>query len=197
MAGIGAGECTPTSLNLPDGLDFDGWASRLSAAALAARGGLWWLGDCLIYGEDRWGADAASSVLGPVETACLSEGTIRAAAWVARAIPPGDRWAALSWSHHREVAALPAAVRQGWLEQAAVNGWTRAELRAALSDQKVAEALSGLSEDGWDDTWNVPDFAVAARLRFGDRQGAEVATFVQAWALRYDRGLARTLGSCS
>ena len=60
------------------------------------------LGDLLLYGEARWGEEAAQYA----DAAGYAPHTLANAMWVASAIPPERRQAGLSWNHHAAIAGL-------------------------------------------------------------------------------------------
>lgn len=98
------GRLAEPALPLPAELDYHAWAALAPELGRLVRWSHWLLGDWLLYGDARYGERAAQA-----EAATgLDYQTLANARWVAKAIPPARRVAALSWSHHVEVAALPA-----------------------------------------------------------------------------------------
>jgi hypothetical protein len=97
----------------------------------------WWLGDWILYGEYTYGKRYAEAL----KLAPLSYQTLRNHAWVARRFPVSRRRDALSFQHHAEVAALPDAERELWLQRAERMGWTRNELRRHLVAAREAERV--------------------------------------------------------
>jgi len=63
--------------------------------------------------------------------------------WVARAIKSSTRVEDLSWTHHREVAALPDDKQRYWLEQAATHKWSVATLRQKMSEMTHITLIKG------------------------------------------------------
>ena len=61
----------------------------------------------------------------------LSIFTIYISGWLTNAFPPARRRAELSWAHHREVGALPAAVADQLLADAVKGRWSVTRTRAA------------------------------------------------------------------
>ena len=92
----------------------------------------WWLGDWLIFGEDKF-TDRYSQAL---DASMYSIGTLRNCVWVCRHVPPENRFASLSFDHHYEVAKLNSDQQTFWLQEAANNKWTVRELRRAVSGDK-------------------------------------------------------------
>jgi len=63
--------------------------------------------------------------------------TLRDAAWVAGRVEMSRRRDNLTWSHHREVAALDPDDQDGWLDRAEAEGWSRNELRRAIKTPEL------------------------------------------------------------
>jgi hypothetical protein len=118
----------PKSLHLSNNLPIDKWCQigRQLAALSEASG--WWLGDWIVYGEQRY-PDRYKEAL---EGTSLEYQTLRNYAWVARRFPPTRRREKLSLQHHAEVAALPEAEQDEWLDRAEKFRWSRNQLRAYL-----------------------------------------------------------------
>jgi hypothetical protein len=58
--------------------------------------------------------------------------TLRNYAWIARKFEASRRRSGLPFQHHAEVAALPPAEQDEWLDRAQREGWSRTALRRAL-----------------------------------------------------------------
>jgi hypothetical protein len=134
-----ANELTPlgnvaseTALNLPAGLSREAWAEYARTVAAIDRASAWWVGDCLIYGEDLYGED----LFGLAEVMGLEPHTLQNRVSVARAVPPALRRAGLSWSHHEAVAGQPRDEQARLLAQAEAEGWSVAALRRAVKATK-------------------------------------------------------------
>ncbi|GGO84877.1 hypothetical protein GCM10012280_17360 [Wenjunlia tyrosinilytica] len=113
---------------MPDRLSISEWKSvgdRLAAIAVSSA---WWLGDCLVYGQNRFRERYRRAI---AETS-LDYQTLRNYAWLARKFPVSRRRDSLSVQHHAEVARLPEAEQDMWLSQAAEFCWSRNELRRRL-----------------------------------------------------------------
>lgn len=119
---------TRTSLRLSEQLSLDSWQHVGRQISLIHNSSAWWLGDWLIYGEnkypDRYRRALADSF--------LDYQTLRNYAWVARRFAPRRRRPELSFQHHAEVAALAEAEADQWLDLAHRNGWSKARLRREL-----------------------------------------------------------------
>ncbi|MYW02375.1 LmbU [Streptomyces sp. SID3343] len=92
----------------------------------------WCLGDWLVYGQERY-ADRYQT---GVEAAGLDYQTLRNYAWVARHFELGRRRETLSFGHHAEVASLPPAQADTWLDRAEQQGWSRNRLRLRLRESR-------------------------------------------------------------
>lgn len=140
------GEVTPNSLTLPEGLSFEDWASYGPRLRLVGEAVMWWYGDWWRYGERLYGEAAAQAA----PTGYSSE-TLRVAAWVAERVEPVTRVTDLSFTHHREIAALPAADQRRLLATAVVGDgetkWTVQELKAAVRRERAA-IRAGAAADG-------------------------------------------------
>lgn len=108
----------------------------------------WWLGDWVRYGADRWGEKytQAAKITGYDPRSLANMASIATAFEVSR------RRDNLTWSHHVAVAALPEAEQEAWLDRAAAEGFSvadlRTELRAALKDGPAGpEAEDGGEEE--------------------------------------------------
>ncbi|MDA0161676.1 LmbU family transcriptional regulator [Solirubrobacter ginsenosidimutans] len=121
-------------LELGSDMSFDDWADVGARIARICGGAAWALGDWLLFGERRYGERYRSAL----EATNLDYQTLRNYAWVARSIAPARRREGLSFQHHAEVAALPAAEQDLWLHRAEAQEWSRNELRRQLSAQRLA-----------------------------------------------------------
>lgn len=126
------GQLTETSLTLPPDLLFDEWERVGETLKRVERSARWWLGDWLAHGERSYGESYSQAV----ETTGRSYSDLSDMMYVARAIPPSERSENLSWSHHREVAALEPESRQAWIQAAEENDWSTRELKKQLREVK-------------------------------------------------------------
>ena len=124
---------TPTALILPDALSDDEW-QRIGEQLHYVQGSiLWWLGDWAAFGERKYGdLKKAADVTG------YDPDTIRHAKWVSDTFEVWRRRHTLSWSHHREVAALPEAEQDAWLGRAEEGRWDRTRLRLEIRSHRKA-----------------------------------------------------------
>jgi hypothetical protein len=129
---------TPVGLDLdrfdelvPD-LDLDQAGAILEGLSLLERATNWARGDFINYLDERFG-EAASQYLSASD---YEDSSLAVYAWCARAYRLEDRHPALTPSHHRVVAAAPEADRSKWLELAAADNWTVAQLRQAYLERQ-------------------------------------------------------------
>jgi hypothetical protein len=78
----------------------------------------WWVGDLLLAGEDLYNEELSQII----DALQIEHSTAEQWKWVCKNVPPENRHApssGLTFSHHREVADLPAPSQKKWLEMAA------------------------------------------------------------------------------
>jgi hypothetical protein len=97
----------------------------------------WWVSDWINYGERMFGEQAAQGMSDErQQQAANATGwkpeTIQQYARVGRQVPPENRDAGLTFSHHREVADLPVQEQTAWLKKAKDEDWTTDRLRSEL-----------------------------------------------------------------
>lgn len=95
----------------------------------------WLIGDWVAYGEAHFGEKAAQAI----DATGWDLDTIKQKTRVSLQVPPSQREAALSWSHHREVADLTPADQTRALEKAKSEGMTSGALRTHLRKTKPTE----------------------------------------------------------
>ncbi len=95
----------------------------------------WWIGDWLLHGEGRpeWGDkyEAACELFGREVEA------LKNYKWVAGNVKLSTRVDNLSWAHHRLIAPLPPREQKKWLKKAEKEGWSVAELRKAIRQERL------------------------------------------------------------
>lgn len=87
-----------------------------------------WIGDLLAYGEAAWGEKYAQAI----EATGHKVGYLMNVSSVAQKIPAARRHPELTFSHHQEVAAMPEAEQDQWLDKAEVENWSSKDLRAQI-----------------------------------------------------------------
>jgi hypothetical protein len=92
----------------------------------------WWIGDWIRYGTARWGEKyvEAARVTG------YDVASLRNMAWVAAQFDLSLRSDKLSWSHHVLLAPLGAEEQRHWIEKAADERLSVADLRLELRRRK-------------------------------------------------------------
>ena len=119
---------TRVALGLPPELHFDRWRAIGHRVVGSADASTWWLADWARYGEGAYGARYRDAIA----ITGLGGQTLRNYAWVAGRFEASRRRDTLSFAHHAEVAALPPAEQDAWLDRAEQCGWSRNELRVRL-----------------------------------------------------------------
>lgn len=126
------GTLTRTGWDIPDGILFEEWERAYRALSSVGRSVLWWVGDCLNYGERTYGETYAQAL----DATDYEYQTLRNAKWVAGRVGLSSRKDNLSFAHHLQVASLSPDAQARWLDQAESEGLTVAELRAAVQREK-------------------------------------------------------------
>jgi hypothetical protein len=124
----GFAHTTASSMQLRRRLPFEAWVGVGRQISRVSNASTWWLGDWVVYGEQEYG-NRYRAALAATQ---LDYQTLRNYAWVARRFEPSRRRDALSFQHHAEVASLPDADQDLWLERAQRLRWSRNELRRQL-----------------------------------------------------------------
>src|SRR4051812_19195401 len=126
---------TETRWQAEPGLSFEEWVDQGRRLGVMGRAAQWWLGDWINYGEHAYGEKYAQAV----DETGLDTQTLMNLAWVASSVAPPLRVERLSWSHHREVAALDDDAKQRWLATAEEEELPVAKLVARIkADQPTA-----------------------------------------------------------
>jgi len=101
----------------------------------------WWLGDWVRYGSEKWGEKytQAAKITG------YDPRSLANMASIAAAFDSSRRRDDLTWSHHVAVAALPEQEQERWLDRAAAENLSVADLRTELraAPKQGRRALSG------------------------------------------------------
>jgi hypothetical protein len=119
----------PTSLELEEDLTLAEFERLLGFVEHLDNSSPWWVGDALLWGEERYG----DRVFQLIEGAGWALHTRQTRLRVSMRVAENVRMADLSWSHHREVALLddPNDQRR-WLELALSDGWSARELGSRM-----------------------------------------------------------------
>jgi N6-adenosine-specific RNA methylase IME4 len=176
---------TPTALILPLGLSFEAWEGYGQTLGEIASAHQWWMGDWWRYGDQEYGERAAQAV-----DSRWSFQTWADAGWVAGAIGTSRRREVLSWSVHREVAALGPDEQDEWLDRAEAESWGHKDLRSAIKRSRVRVNGIGvlppgkfailLADPPWQYQFNPTDAARAIENHYPTLTADEIACFEDA-----------------
>ena len=119
-------------------MTFEQWQQAGDALKLAQGSVLWWIGDWLNYGERKYG-EKYSQALNATD---YEYQTLADAKYVASRFELSRRRENLSWSHHREVVALPADRADAALDQAEAENLSRNELRRIVRRPSAMSILA-------------------------------------------------------
>jgi hypothetical protein len=125
---------TATGVSFDPLLPFEAWCVAGARIARHSSASAWWLGDWLVFGQSKYGRRYQQAVA----TTGLEYQTLRNYAVVARRFEASRRRDALTFQHHAEVCALDDAEQDRWLDLAAINGWSKNELRRQLRSARNA-----------------------------------------------------------
>lgn len=182
------GECSPTWYRLPENLNVHQWRAVGEQLVSVEKSIMWWIGDWWIYGEQKYGerASIVKDWAGPTFETCQNAGS------VCRKFETSRRREVLGFTHHTEVASLPAEeadVLLDWAEEPLRSGNPKAkprstrELRMEVNKRKNVVGILPS-----DESCNFTDLheAVAKGWKFGtiyadppwlyDNQGTRAAT---------------------
>ncbi|MFE4695532.1 LmbU family transcriptional regulator [Streptomyces sp. NPDC056738] len=136
---------TKVGLQMPAKMAYDEWERAGRQLADVLDSSSWWLGDWMVYGKDHY----TDRYQRGIRAAGLSYQTLRNYAWVSRRFDLTRRRSALSFQHHAELASMPVADQELWLDRAEQRQWTTKQLRGALraarqgDQQPAAPAVPG------------------------------------------------------
>lgn len=130
--------------------DFDQWSEIGQKIGRIARTSLFWVGDWLNYGQDRWNGGQRFQKM-PQEKrerfeqamrlTGLELATLQGAAHVARRIPLRQRSPDLSFEHHRLIARVKDEhTRQEWIRRTEDKGLTTRRLRKSINAERLVRS---------------------------------------------------------
>lgn len=185
---------TDTGLTMPDDLTVAEWLDVGRPVLQAGQSSMWWIGDWLLYAEQRWTVDSNGNEI-PLEAAKIRQAvvqitnldtsTLRHAKAVAQAFPPVRRRTRLPWAHHEAVATCPKKLGDKLLRLAEQREWSRDDLRA---ERRRLEAIDATASD--DDEPAAPKVRRCAAMQCKEPATITVplaacwqhgAEFVRAW----------------
>jgi hypothetical protein len=118
------------------------WVSAGRQLGAMGRGSNWWVGDWIRYGTARWGEKyvEAARITG------YDVHSLRNMAYVASRFELSLRRDNLTWSHHALLAALEPDQQVYWLDRAATQNMSVADLRLELrSVRRVSKRATDLT----------------------------------------------------
>lgn len=125
---------------------FGDWDSALNLAVYLEERSPFWKADLLEYGHTR--SDWAGLIDSVVDASKFTESTVRQYRHIAKAVPMADRVDGLSFSHHAEVASLPAEDKRPMLERAKRDHLSVSALRQVVRKaRKVRRILKGQASE--------------------------------------------------
>lgn len=136
----------PNALTIPEKATLEQWVEIGRKLYHAGQTMTWWLADWAAYGEREYG-----QLREFCEANGMNYGTISNLATVARSVESSRRRESLSFSHHVEVAALPARDQKKWLADAEREKWSVVELRRRIRSSTLLyppEKTFGPSDEG-------------------------------------------------
>ena len=126
LRGVGAIVGT-IELRLPENLEITDWAAVGRRLVRCDQVLKWWLGDWAAFGLRKYGQLKEFA-----EANGINYGGLRNLAYVSDAIELSRRRDNLDWSKHAEVAPLPPAEQDTWLQKAVDESLTVADLRRQI-----------------------------------------------------------------
>lgn len=123
------------ALEIPKSTTFEQWVDMGRNLCEGQKVVNWWIGDWWAAGQHRYGARAKAAAEGIFGK---DFGTLMSTASVCRAFETSRRREVLSFSHHREVAALPPEEADTLLERAEKERLSTRELRVEAMKRRVA-----------------------------------------------------------
>lgn len=140
---LGRFTMTAVGLEVPADISEGEWLALMQRMRGLDSGVAWAIGALINHAEKIWGQsyEQLEAVTG------YKYQTLADYAWLDRTVPFSIRIEKLSPSHHRAVAGLPKdAEKAYWLNEAATNDWSVAELKRQVSGASKTEIIS---EDSW------------------------------------------------
>lgn len=122
-------------LMLPERLTFNEWQRIGVQLDVQQNASLWWIADWAAYGDRHYRRDYGEAL-----EQVYSRQSLHDLAYVARNVESSRRRENLSFTHHREVAALEPDWQKVWLDDAETQGWSTRELRERIAEWRGANA---------------------------------------------------------
>lgn len=130
-----AGRMSPVAWTPGGDIEVRDWLRAGQRLGAMTRCSQWWLGDWVRYGNKRWGEKykEAARITG------YDVQSLRNIAYVAGRVEVSRRRDNLTWSHHAEVGALGPEEQDKWLDLAASQRMSVADLRIELRNARRKE----------------------------------------------------------
>jgi len=140
--------------------DFDDFARALACADYLEDNAPLWKADLFAYAETR--LDWKDRIDALIDAGTYTEATVKQYRYVSTNVAPDRRLPGLSFSHHAEVASLPASEQVEWLTTAKTEHLSASELRRKIRRAKRVTILSGQASAYQEIYSKIADAAYAA-----------------------------------
>jgi len=132
-----------TGLTVTGPLSFEEWHDFGQSLQRVEAAIQWWIGDWLNYGENTFGEDYAQAV----DEFGYADESRRVFGWVAGRIDADTRVTALSFQHHKIVAAREPDEQVYWLSLAVKHEWSTRDLREAMREGVTLPTMTVYLDD--------------------------------------------------
>lgn len=157
-----------TFLDVPEDTDGPTFERALGTAGRVGKASNWWIGDLLVFGEAKWGEELAQFY--PED---MAEQTIANCRWVSSIYAKEDRFAQLTWSHHRIAGGLDYTIRQSALKTAIED------LMSTLEFEKFVKQLKNEGGTATAEDTDLPE-SVTKMISFKvDKRNEDAATTIK------------------
>jgi hypothetical protein len=170
------GERPPLALELPPSTSFDEWVRIGRNLCLSSQALNWHIGDWWAFGDHRYGDRAQSAAEGIFGREFQ---TLANLATVSRAVETSRRREHLSWTHHAEVASLPAEEADELLARAEREHLSTRALRCEVQARKAANDVGSGQEPEPQPSKPAPTQTIVADLREAYETVIEFGTTLQ------------------
>lgn len=140
-------EISRLGLRIKGDISFEQWTSVGENIGRIARTSLFWVGDWLNYGQDRWNGgkrfermpdDQREKYDHAMRTTGLELSTLQVASTVARKIAIEDRSTELTFAHHRLIARIPEEdKRRDWIRKSQDKKLSTRRLRLSINADRI------------------------------------------------------------
>lgn len=139
----GASSITATSWVATREIELAEWIAAGQYLGTVGRSSQWWIGDWILYGNTKFGERYARAA----RITGYDVQTLTNMVYVASRYEISRRREKLSWSHHESLAALTPAEQDHWLDQAAAERLSVADLRMLLRSARASSPEADAGED--------------------------------------------------